>query len=371
MFADVLEHLINPLDVLKKTRKFLKTGGSVIASIPNVQYLGLVNELVEGNWTYQDEGILDRTHLRFFTYHEIIKLFDEAGYIISGINETLDPQYNDAESQKTTLNLGRLTIRDLSPDELKKFFVYQYKVTAKLKHAECDDKLFYDTKENHMEDVFEKGKSLENGGAYEDAINAYAEVDTAQPVYAEALARIGNCYMQLQHIENAENYYQKSLTIEPQGYVASVGLGLLEAQLNKPDDALKRFTGITQNYPDSDKAFSGLGIAYSKMNKTSNAMDAFSQALKLNSENKPAMSNLLALSYKTNQFDQVELAMKQYLESYPNNLDILLGLAGVQYKLHRFEEAQNTLSILLKINPNHIDANSLLLKIEAKIEKVC
>ena len=49
----------------------------------------------------------------------------------------------------------------------------------------------------------------------------------------------------------------------------------------------------------------------------------------------------------------------------------ILGLAGVHYKTNRFEEAQNTLSILLKINPNHIDANSLLYKIEAKIEKVC
>ena len=68
-----------------------------------------------------------------------------------------------------------------------------------------------------MKDVFEKGKSLENDGAYEDAINAYAEVDSAQSDYAEALARIGNCYMQLQNIVSAENYYQKSLTIEPQG----------------------------------------------------------------------------------------------------------------------------------------------------------
>jgi thioredoxin-like negative regulator of GroEL len=83
------------------------------------------------------------------------------------------------------------------------------------------------------------------------------------------------------------------------------------------------------------------------------------------------MSSLLALSYQSNQFNQVELAMKQYLEIHPNNVDILLGLAGVHYKTNRFEEAQNTLSILLKINPNHIDANSLLCKIEAKIEKVC
>jgi len=100
-------------------------------------------------------------------------------------------------------------------------------------------------------------------------------------------------------------------------------------------------------------------------------MDAFSQALKLNAENKAAMSSLLALSYQSNQFDQVELAMKRYLEIHPDNVDILFGLAGVLYKSNRFEEAQNSLSILLKINPNHIDANSLLYKIEAKIEKVC
>ena len=133
LFADVLEHLIDPLAVLKKTRKLLRANGTVIASIPNVQYLGLVNQLVEGNWTYQDEGILDRTHLRFFTYHEIVKLFDEAGYRISSINETLDPQYKDAKNQTTTLSIGRLSIQDLSPNELKRFFVYQYKITAKLK----------------------------------------------------------------------------------------------------------------------------------------------------------------------------------------------------------------------------------------------
>ena len=370
LFADVLEHLIDPLDVLKKTRKFLKTDGTVIASIPNVQYLGVVHQLVEGNWTYQDEGILDRTHLRFFTYHEIIKMFDEAGYTISNISETLDPQYKDAINQTTTLNLGRLSIRDLSPDELKKFFVYQYKVTAKLKHVACDEKLFYDTKESHMKDLLTKGKSSENVGAYEDAINAYAEVDSTQPDYAEALARIGNCYMNLQNIVSAENYYQKSLGIDPQGYVASVGLGLLEVQLNKLDDALKRFTEITQNYPDRDKGFSGLGIVYSKKNKTSNAMDAFSQALKLNAENKPAMSSLLDLSYQVSQFKQVELAMKQYLEIHPDNLDILLGLAGIFYKSNRIEEAQNTLSLLLKISPHHSDANSMLSKIDATIEKV-
>ena len=371
LFADVLEHLIDPLTVLKKTRKLLRANGTVIASIPNVQYLGLVNQLVEGNWTYQDEGILDRTHLRFFTYHEIVKLFDEAGYRISSTNETLDPQYQDVKNETTTLSIGRLSIQDLSPNELKRFFVYQYKITAKLKNVAGDEEYFTDIKENCMKDVLAEGKSLEDDGAYEEAIKTYAEVGSDHADYAKALARMGNCYMQLQNISSAENYYQKSLKVEPQGYVASVGLGLLEVQLDKYDDAIKRFLYVTQNYPDSDKAFSGLGIAYSKKNKTSEAMDAFSRALKLNITNKPAMSNLLELSYQSNQFGQVELTLKQYLETHPDNTDILFGLAGIQYKSNRFEDAQNTLSRLLEFNPNHNDANIMLGKIDIKREKVC
>ncbi len=371
IFADILEHLVNPLEVLKKTKKFLRFEGTVIASIPNVQYLGVISQLVEGNWTYQDEGILDRTHLRFFTFPEIEKLFDEAGYRISSVEETLDPQYKDAKKQTTTINIGRLSIKDLSIDELKRFFVYQYKITAKLKNDTCDKKKQNFIKEDFMQDALSEGKLLESNGSYSDAIKAFSTVGIDHNDYAETLARIGNCYMQLQNTTSAEDYYKKSLKVEPQGYVASVGLALLEVQLNKTDEAIKRFLDITQNYPDSDKAFSGLGIAYSNNNNIPKAMDAFTKALKLNITNKIAMHSLLDLSYQRSDFNQVEIAMKRYLESYPGNVDILFGLAGIQYRSNCFEEAHNTLSLLLEFNPNHNDANIMLKKIDIKREKVC
>ncbi len=358
LFADVLEHLVDPLTVLKKIRKFLKMDGTIIASIPNVQYLGVLNQLVEGNWTYKDEGILDRTHLRFFTYREILKLFDEAGYKISTVSETLDPQYKNMNSQIAELNIGRIKIRDLSAEELKKFFVYQYKITATFK-SEVND-----IKKNPMKDILKEGESLEFDGAYEDAIKTYTEADISNPDYAEILARVGNCYMNLQNIVSAEKYYQKSLEVDTKGYIASVGIGLLEVQLNKLDNAVKRFSSIIKNFPESDKAYSGLGIAYSKMNEIDNAMDAFSQALKLNIENKMAMSSLLELSYDGKQFYQIEQAMKRYLEVHPSNEDILLGLAGILDKSNRFIEVHDTLSLILELNPNHIDAKIMLRKID-------
>ncbi|MZH02522.1 MAG: glycosyltransferase, partial [Nitrospinae bacterium] len=123
LFADVLEHLVDPLSALIKVRHLLKKEGTVVASIPNVQFHGVIHKLIEGNWTYEKEGILDETHLRFFTYKEIVKLFKDAGYSIQVVEEVLDPQYEKLSSTNSTaISFGRAQIKDLTPAEIKKFF---------------------------------------------------------------------------------------------------------------------------------------------------------------------------------------------------------------------------------------------------------
>jgi SAM-dependent methyltransferase len=67
-FADVLEHLVEPGPLLRHLRRYLRDDGRVVVSIPNVRHESvLLPLLVEGRFTYQDAGVLDRTHLRFFT----------------------------------------------------------------------------------------------------------------------------------------------------------------------------------------------------------------------------------------------------------------------------------------------------------------
>ncbi len=65
--ADVLEHLKTPERVLTQCKELLKPGGRLIVSVPNAGYCGLVAELMQGEFRYRREGILDNTHLRFFT----------------------------------------------------------------------------------------------------------------------------------------------------------------------------------------------------------------------------------------------------------------------------------------------------------------
>jgi len=78
IMGDVIEHLLDPWTALANMRELLVPGGAVIASIPNVAHISNVYNLLNGYWSYQDMGLLDRTHYRFFTRCEIIKLFENA-----------------------------------------------------------------------------------------------------------------------------------------------------------------------------------------------------------------------------------------------------------------------------------------------------
>lgn len=80
ILGNVLERLNNPKEVLVKLSKYLKADGYILASIPNVMHFSVIKDLLEGYWTYQNFGILDKCNLRFFTKNEITRLFVECGY---------------------------------------------------------------------------------------------------------------------------------------------------------------------------------------------------------------------------------------------------------------------------------------------------
>lgn len=85
LFADVLEHMYNPWQALKRTDALLAAGGKIVASVPNIFNLQLIDNLCQGNWSYQHYGLLDFTHLRFFTLSTLTEMFRETGYKVSGI----------------------------------------------------------------------------------------------------------------------------------------------------------------------------------------------------------------------------------------------------------------------------------------------
>jgi 2-polyprenyl-3-methyl-5-hydroxy-6-metoxy-1,4-benzoquinol methylase len=90
IFADVLEHLPEPLEVLKVWRGAMAPGATLIVSLPNVGHVSVVAPLLRGSWRYVDAGVLDRTHLRFFTRDTALELVREAGFRISYAGRVAD-----------------------------------------------------------------------------------------------------------------------------------------------------------------------------------------------------------------------------------------------------------------------------------------
>ncbi len=124
IMADVLEHMADPWKILKQLRNYLRSDGKVVASIPNVMHFSVIRDMLNGFWNYQDAGILDRTHLRFFTLHEIGKMFGECGFTNLVFNFTSIPA---SEGDLKFINdLAEITNKNL----ISQYMSYQYLVKA-------------------------------------------------------------------------------------------------------------------------------------------------------------------------------------------------------------------------------------------------
>ncbi len=81
IFADVLEHLHNPQEVLIRVKSYLKDTGSIILSTPNLAHNAIILKLFNHQFEYQEIGLLDKTHIHFFTYHSLKNMIRNSGYI--------------------------------------------------------------------------------------------------------------------------------------------------------------------------------------------------------------------------------------------------------------------------------------------------
>jgi len=85
IISEVLEHLIDPWKVVQKLSPFIKPGGAVFASSPNISHYSVIKELIHGRWELAEDGAMDRTHLRWFTPSLYADLFEQAGFSVEEV----------------------------------------------------------------------------------------------------------------------------------------------------------------------------------------------------------------------------------------------------------------------------------------------
>ncbi len=129
-FGDIIEHLKNPRAALERMRDLLAPGGYVVLSVPNIAHASIRLAILKGRFDYEDTGILDATHLKFYTRESIGDLLESCGYLV----ETIDSVDQKVEKDALHEALDPLGLANL--EEVVKAFseweavAFQYVVKA-------------------------------------------------------------------------------------------------------------------------------------------------------------------------------------------------------------------------------------------------
>lgn len=85
ILSEVLEHLREPWAVLQTLSRYVRPGGLVLASSPNVSHWRVIRELAQGRFPLADRGVFDRTHMRWFTPETFVAMFEDAGFSVDRV----------------------------------------------------------------------------------------------------------------------------------------------------------------------------------------------------------------------------------------------------------------------------------------------
>jgi SAM-dependent methyltransferase len=133
LLLDVLEHLYDPWRALTRIRRWLAPGTRVLASVPNIRNLAVLDELAAGRFQYAENGVLDVTHVRFFTKGELKRMFEETGYRVTAMEPLTQPETVDA--LVVNRRRGRIDTRNMSVGfrnigDLEDLYAFQYVIDA-------------------------------------------------------------------------------------------------------------------------------------------------------------------------------------------------------------------------------------------------
>lgn len=126
--ADILEHLTQPDNILNMLDGILRPNGRVIVSVPNIGYGGVISELISGEFSYRNNGILDKTHYKFFTRSTIIELLKNVGLNILTV-DTVNAAISESEFCHTFNSPRSSGLIDIL-SEVKDSGVYQFVLTC-------------------------------------------------------------------------------------------------------------------------------------------------------------------------------------------------------------------------------------------------
>jgi 2-polyprenyl-3-methyl-5-hydroxy-6-metoxy-1,4-benzoquinol methylase len=134
LLLDVLEHMYDPWNALVRIRAWLAPGARVVASVPNVRNLATLSQIAGGHFDYDANGVLDITHVRFFTRATLRDLFAQTGYDVQRLDPLTQPALIDSvivDRHPGRVDTRSVSIRYRSFEDLEDLYALQYVVDAR------------------------------------------------------------------------------------------------------------------------------------------------------------------------------------------------------------------------------------------------
>ena len=347
VFGDVLEHLIEPANALRKVSRVLSRDGVIVMSIPNIRFWQQVMMHANGRWMYEDAGIMDRTHLRFFCAPDMAQMVADAGLEVLTIRPlSMWPPKELPRDANGCLKLGKLTLGPLDDAEYQDLLVYQYLVVA----AKPGMDRLADAK-------FALGNH-DNQKAYALAEEASgADARERRRIMAKAMARAGA-------LDKAESLYREAVRLDPGDADLKAELGLILVASGREEEAEEHLLAALERDAEHHRAVGALGLIALSRGNLDDAISRFANALDIEIDNAPIVARLLECAAASGRYDAALPAARRYVDFYPGNVDIALRLAETLHAAGEIAEAAERIDTLLLLQPGHPAATALLARIQ-------
>ncbi len=347
--ADVLEHLIDPEAALRKLARVLAQDGVIVMSLPNVRFFEILAVLSSGAWPYQDAGILDYTHLRWFTRAALPGLVAAAGLEaveiqpLSMIGPSVVPR--DADG---AVRLHKLLLHNATDREIEDLRTYQFLVLASKPGA----------------DRLEPARTALSEGRDEAALALAMDavgVDAFEQrrITAKALARLGE-------LLKSEQCYREALALREDAAVMGE-YGTLLLGMNRPALARTYLERCLAEQPDNARALGALGLLMLGEDRADEALTMLLAALEVDYGQATLIPHAVALARGLGRADELIERLGAYADYYTGDFDSSCTYAELLMDLGRADEARQRIDTVLMFEPDHAQALALQGRLDGEV----
>jgi spore maturation protein CgeB/2-polyprenyl-3-methyl-5-hydroxy-6-metoxy-1,4-benzoquinol methylase/Flp pilus assembly protein TadD len=343
VFGDVLEHLVDPAATLRKVARVLATDGVIVMSIPNARFWQTIQMLANGRWKYEDAGIMDRTHLRFFCAPDMAQMVIDAGLEVIKLQPlSVYPAEQLVRDARGCIRLGKVTIGPLDDVEYRDFLTYQYLVVAAKPGM---DRLIW-------------AKRAIDAGDYPAAFEAAR--DAAGAPEAERRRLMGKAMAEMGKVREAVALYREALRLDPGDASTAEQLGLLLIAQDRPDEAEPLLRQALAATPANTRAQGALGLIHYVHGDFAAAAECFLPVLADDWHNEALVLRLIDCAMHLKRPALAEAQARRFVEFYPGNGEVSVAYARLLLALGRPGEARHALETALVLNPDFAPAAELL-----------